>query len=245
MVSFIVYDDDSSRRDLCSKVIKKFLFSTNDYYKIIEFDKYNFAISEKMKHIEGARVYIINVDVSGPNPLNIARKIREDGDFISPIILITNKNKTSVIDDIQNVLFLDIIEMDNNFISNMYNCLKNAHKIVTRHSVYTFSVFDEVYRIPYKDIYFIKKNLKDDSVTIYTKDDSYLHYITVKALEKMLKKDPRFFKAHRSCIINLYNVSSYDKKCNIVVFKNGMTVDLVSRQNKSILAQKLKEYSNV
>ncbi len=244
MVSFIIYDDDVCLRNLYNKIIKKFLYTTTEYYKIIEFEKYNFAISEKMKHIEGARIYIINVDVVGPNPLDLARKIREEGDFTSPIILVTKRYRASVIDDIQNVLFLDILEANKDFVENMLKCLKNAHKIITRHSVYTFSVFDEVYRIPYRDIYFIKKNLRDDSVTIYTKDDSYLHYITVKAIEKLLSKDPRFFKAHRSCIINLYNVSSYDRKCNIVVFKNGMTVNLVSRQNKSILAQKLKEYSN-
>lgn len=243
MVSFIIYDNDTYMRDLYVKIIKKFLYTSLDFYKIYEYDKYNIEVEESLNHIEGARIYVINIDVPGPNPLDIARKIRDRGDFVSPIILITNRDKKLLIENLKNILFLDIISQDDKIVTNLLKSLKDAHRIVTKHSVYTFSAFDEVYRIPYNDIYYIKKNLNDDSVTIYTKDDTYLNYITVKDIEKSLMGDPRFFKSHRSCIINLYNVSSYDRRCNIVVFNNGMKVDLVSRHNKSILAQKLKDIS--
>lgn len=243
MVSFIIYDNDSNMRELYIKIIRKFLYNTSDYYRIYEFDKYNLEVQEKIKHIEGTRIYLINIDVPGPNGLDLARKIRDYGDFISPIILLTSKDKRSIYDNLQNILFLDIIKQDDRIIRNLMISLRDAYKIVTRHSVYTFSAFDEVYRIPYNDIYYIKKNINDDSVTIYTKDDSYLDYITVKGIEKLLK-DPRFFKVHRSCIINLYNVASYDRKGNIVIFNNGMQINLVSRHNKAILAERLKEYSN-
>lgn len=244
MASFIIYDHDYMRRETYIKIIKKFLYTNSDHYEIYEFDKYNSDVQEQIRKIEGPRIYLINVDVPGLSGLDLARRIRMKGDFISPIILLTEKDKSKLADNLQNILFLDLIELNDNIIKPLLISLKDAYRIVTRYCVYTFSVFDEVYRIPYNDIYYIKKNLNDDSVTIYTKDDSYLNYITVKGIEQSLEKDPRFFKAHRSCIINLYNVSTYDRKSNIVVFNNGMHTDLVSRHNKSILAEKLKEYSN-
>lgn len=244
MNSYIIYDHDSDMRDLYIKVIKKFLYTSSDYYKIYEFDKYDSEVEKSIEHIEGTRIYIINIDTPGPSPLDIARQIRDRGDFISPIILITGKKREEIIDKLQNILFLDIIFQDEEFVQNLYRSIKDAYKIVTRHSVYTFSSFDEVYRIPYKDIYYIMKNLNDDSVTIFTKDDTYLNYVTVKAIERTLKEDPRFFKTHRSCIVNLYNVLSYDKKYNVLVFNNGLSTKLISRHNKAILAEKLRAYFN-
>lgn len=239
MVSFIIYDDDKYRKELYMKTIKKFLYPTCDCYKIYEFESYNKETERELKHIEGARVYIIDLDVRGVDPLKIARKVRDNRDFISPIILISSRKKAELLDHLQNILFLDIISEDEKIINNLYKSLCDAYKIINRHSVYTFSIFDEIYRIPYEDINYIIKNINDDSVTIFTKDDTYIDYITVKKLETKLCRDPRFFKSHRSCILNLYNVSFYDRKNNTVVFKDGTKTDLVSRNNRAHLAKKL------
>ncbi len=239
MISLILYDNDKNRREVYIKIVKKFLYKTLDYYKIYEFDRYSLKVEESFKHIGGTKIYIINIDGESPNSLNIARKIRDDGDFNSPIILTTKNAKEKVVDNLQNILFLDIISDDENMIAGIFKSLKDAYNIVKRNDVYTFSAFDEIYRIPYSDINFIMKNINDDSVTIYTKDDTYLDYITVKKLETLLRKDPRFFKSHRSCILNLNNVSSYDKKHNLVIFKDGMTTNLISRHNKMLLSERL------
>ncbi len=245
MVSFIIYDDDIHRRESYVKIIKRFLYTLRDKYRIYEYDKLDSQVQDELKRIEGARIYLINSDVLSQSGLKLARGLRENEDFISPIIFLTSRDKSELMDEIKNILFLDIIKIDDNIVPNLLSSLREAHRIVTRNSVYTFSSFDEVYRIPYNDIYYIAKNLNDDSVTIYTKDDTYLNYITIKKIEDVLKGDPRFFKSHRSCIVNLYNVSSYDKKSNIIIFNNGMSINLVSRQNKSLLSEKLKEFSNV
>ncbi len=244
MVSFIIYDEDAKRRSVYSEVVNRFLFSSSDYFKIYDFDEYNVKTIHALREIEGSRIYLLNIDSERPNGLDLARKIRNSGDFISPIILITAKKRRYIKDRLNNILYLDILEHDEDIVKNLLFSLTDAYKIATRNSVYTFAIFDEVYRVPYNDIYYIKKNNKDDSVTIYTKDDTYIHYITIKALEQELIQDPRFFKVHRSCIVNLYNVSSYDRKNNVIVFKDGTSIDLISRQKKSVLSNRLKEYSN-
>ncbi len=244
MLSFIIYEKDESRRMNYVKIIRNFFYKSKDNYKIYEFSEENSAMLETVRSIEGVRIFLINVDEDSGNGLKFAKRIRHDGDFISPIILLTSKEKETLVDKIQNVLFLDIVKIDDKLVKNLNVNFKEAFKIATRHSVYTFSIFDEVYRIPYNDIYYIMKNSKGDSVTIYTKDDTYTHYVSVKSLEKTLSNDIRFFKSHRSCIVNLYNVTSYDRKDNIVIFKNGSKINLVAKNKKGEMAKRLKNFVN-
>lgn len=244
MLNIIIYEKNEIRKRNYNRIIKNFFYGKNDFYRIYEFDKYTEEMKEQIHKIDGVRIFLINVDDKTSKGLDIARAIRHAGDFISPIVLLTMKDKKDFVDKFQNILFLNIINVDEDLIRELTYSLKDAFKIATRHSVLTFSIFDEVYRIPYNDIYYIKKNVRDDSVTIYTKDDSFLHYASVKSLEKVLMDDVRFFKAHRSCIINLYNVTSYDRKDNIVEFKNGQKIDYVAHTKKSKLSERLKDFSN-
>lgn len=241
MINFIIYDNDGHRKMLFSRIIKTFMFKASNSYKIYEFDETDRDVIKSIKHLDGAKIFIISIDSKGTKPLKIARKIREYNDFSSPIILVSKKNRVDLIEHLQNILFLDIIIEDENVSSKLLNDLKNAFKIINSRAVYQLNIYDEIYRIPYDDINYIIKNINDDSVTIHTKDDTYTEYITVKKLEKILEKDPRFFKSHRSCIINVYNVSLYDRKNNTISFYNGDVINMISRQNKKSLATRLIE----
>lgn len=244
MLSFVLCDSDIKRREIYINVIKRFLYASEDYYTIYEFDKFGPKMQESLEHIEGVKIYLINIDEEDMSGILLAKKIRCKGDFLSPILILTSKGRKCVVDKLRNILYLDIIEIGSKLVDEMLQSLVQAYKIVTRHEAYTFISFDEVYRLPYDDIYYVQKNLNDDSVTIYTKDDTYLNYITIKGVSEQLESDPRFFKVHRSCIINLYKVASFDRKSNTVVFNNGMQINLVSRYNKSRLIDRLRDYSD-
>lgn len=242
MISFVIYERNKDKKDLYIKIIKKFLFDREDHYEIYDYDKYSSEVEEEINHIEGARIYLLNLDSPKDDACVMARRIRQSGDIISPIILLTAHEKSSFIDRLANTLYLDILTTDENIIGSLMSSLKEAHRIVTKYAVYSFSVYDEIFRIPFDDIYYIRKNLNDDSVTIYTKDDTYLNYITIKRIEEILARDPRFFKIHRSCILNIYNVSSYDRKNNVVIFNNGLHINLVSKYKKAALVHRLQEF---
>lgn len=244
MLSFIICEENSEMRTVYSGLIKRFLYTNFDHYKIYEYSRFTLAAEEEISHIEGARIYILNIDTSGPSVIDMARKIREDGDYISPIILLTHRDRASLIDELKHILYLDILPIDGSISMGLLKSLREAYKIVTRHAVYTFTAFDELYRIPYDDINYIVKNSYDDTVTIYTKDDSYLNYITINKIEALLASDNRFFKSHRSCILNLYNVTSYDKKSNTIIFKNGTTTNIISRHKKAELTRRLKGFDD-
>lgn len=242
MVSFIFYGSNNNLKNECVKTIKRFLYTTADCYKIYEFETFNSKIEKELEHIEGVRIYILDLDNPTYDTCTFARKIREKRDIESQIILITERDKSNVLDDLNNILYLDLLTYDDNLEKALMKSINDAYEIVTRHSVYSFSSFDEVYRLPYNDVYIINKNKKSDSVTIYTKDDSYIHNVSLNFVDESLNVDPRFLKVHRSSIINIHKVSFYDVKSNTIYFDNGMQTSLISRDRKSVLIDTLKNF---
>lgn len=241
MLNFVIYEDDKQLRELIGNIIKRFLYTAKDYYVIHAFDNTTPNMMETVKKLEGMKIYIVDADVPVISGIDFARMVRNNGDYTSLILVISLRRPESLVRKLKNILYLDIINKENEFIRNMLLCLSDAYRIAARHEVYTFSIFDELYRIPFDEINYIEKNIHDDSVTLFTKDDSYQNYVTIKRIADELKRDPRFFKSHRSSVINLYNVASYDRKNNRVIFKSGMTTDLIARNRKKLLVEKLEE----
>ena len=97
----------------------------------------------------------------------------------------------------------------------------------------------EIYKIPYKDILFKEKENNLNHSIIYTKNEKIKVNSTIKAIEEQLGS-PRFFKTHRSCIINLDNVTKYQYNKNNIYF-NSIKTSLISRDKKQILKEKLLE----
>lgn len=242
MLSFVVLEKDEGLRGTYVKLIKNFLYGTNEHYNISEFSTYTVDVDKKIEHKKGTCIYIIDVDDETVDMFKVARRIRNRGDLKSQIILVSKGDKEKYIDKLYNVLFLDFIKIDKRLIFRLMRSIKEAYRIITRYEAYAFTAFDEVYGIVYDDIYFVTKNLNEDSVTIFTKDKKYLNYVSLKGIEAELAGDPRFLKVHRSCIINLYHISSYDKKSNTIFFNNGMQTNLVSRHYKAELAKRIKDF---
>ena len=61
---------------------------------------------------------------------------------------------------------------------------------------------------------------------------------TINNLEKKLDST-YFMKTHRSCIVNIYNINNYNYSTNTVNFINDRKIDLIAREKKKILKQKL------
>lgn len=239
MINFVIFEGDTYMRDLYIKIIKKFLYTAHDVYHISEFRDYNMLTKSKLQHLEGKRIYLINTEIPGIDGFDLARQIRTNGDLTSPIIMISQKGKKYSIKKSKFAMILNVVEQNDKLIPELLKSIEEAYRITTIHSTLTFSFFDEIYRVPYDDIYYIEKNLNDDTITVNTKDDTYTDYTSIKRLHEKLKDDPRFFKCHRSCIVNLYKVASYNCKDNIITFDNGTTLSMISRDFKPLLAKRL------
>ena len=241
MISFIVICENAQLMDLLIKIIKKFLYTSHDYYKIHEFNSYNSLTLNNLKKIEGKRIYVIASELTNINCFDLARKVRDNLSVSDPIILVTPKGKKFSAKALNNTLIMSVVEQNRQFLRDMFNALEKAYIISTKYNTLSFSSFDEVYRLPYDDIYYIEKDIHDDTITVYTKDDSYTHYISIKNMATKLSDDVRFFKTHRSCIINIFKVSSFNCKENLIIFDNDMTINLVAKDKKRKLVDRLKK----
>ena len=170
--------------------------------------------------------------------LELARKIRNNGDWTSQIIVITTYVEYKNLGFTNRLLMLDFISKFSNINENLKLSLKVALNILNRQSALSFKYNSEIFQILYNDIYYIEKNLNNNDSTIVTKNNTYTIKCSINKLMETLSNDPRFFKSHRSCIINLNNVISFDIDSNIIKFKNK-EINLVSRDKKKKLKDKI------
>ena len=97
------------------------------------------------------------------------------------------------------------------------------------------------YRIEYRQIIYIEKEQDSKRCIIRTKDGKQLIPGSLNEVEKKL--DNRFFKTHKSLIVNLDEIALYEIKENKITFKNGEVTYLISRNKKKELIENVYQYS--
>ena len=131
------------------------------------------------------------------------------------------------------------------FISKFYNCeenlketLKLAYEIVSGHASLNFQYNGEHLQIPYNDILYIEKNVDDAYSTVVTRSERIRIKQAIGIIEEELTKDPRFFRSHRSCVVNLDNITSVKLK-DCTIFFGKLETPLLSRDKKRELKIRL------
>ncbi len=238
MINFVLYEDGKEMRERYKKIILKLIGPNNNNFKIIEIDKYNQEAEKKLSNIVGNKIYLLDVEVPGKSGLDLARKIRNDGDWDSQIIVITSHEQYSNIGYTSKLLMLDFISKYSNIEKELKETLGVAVGIFTKQKSITFTLNGELYKIPYNQILYIEKSLNNNNCKIVTNDGEYFTRDTIQHLEEILSNDQRFMKTHRSCIVNLSNVSSIDLANNIIFFPNKQ-IDLIARNKKRELKERL------
>ena len=133
---------------------------------------------------------------------------------------------------------LDFISKYSDIEKELRETLGVAVGIFTKQKSITFTLNGELYQIPYNQILYIEKSLNNNNCKIVTNDGEYFTRDTIQHLEETLSNDQRFMKTHRSCIVNLSNVSSVDLANNIIFFPNKQ-IDLIARNKKRELKERL------
>lgn len=241
MINFIIYEDEDKMSNIYKDAIHYFFGNKQQCYKIIEFKKYKNNLIEEINKIEGKKIFILDIEVPGKTGLELAREIRDSGDWLSPLIVITTYEHLKTEGLNGKMLMLDFISKKDNMIDNLKSAIMTAYRIIASYKTISFKQKGEIFQILYDSILYIEKNLNDNYVTIVTKYDSITIKGSINNITNYLIEDPRFMKTHRSCIVNLLNIKSYDITNNIIKFETK-SIGLVSRNKKKELKQKLCEY---
>ena len=239
-MNFIIYEDEKDYAKRYKNVINKLLMATNLNYDIIEFNEYNEKTEDALEKIDGSKTYILDIEVTGKNGLELARQIRKTGDWTSPIIIVTSHDEFKTVGYTAKILMLNFISKSGELEKQLADSLETALEINMANKALRYTNKGELYNIPYQEILYIEKSLNDNTSNIVTKSHIYNIRKTIKELEEELSNTIDFFKTHRSCIVNLKNVKHIDFENNIIKFVNKK-IDLISRSNKKALKERLKE----
>lgn len=232
MINFLIYEKDLELKSYYEMIILNLLGNRQENFKIIN------CLCDFQKNCE-RNIYILSSDNMN-KILDIAKDIRESGDWTSQIIIISNIDNIKRSTFSNRLLILDYINYDDDLNENLKRSICTAYKILTKKKTLNFHFNGETYRIPYQNILYIEKGNNLNYCTIYTiHNNEYVIKDTINNLEEKLDS-AYFMKTHRSCIVNLYNIIHYNYADNIISFENKQ-IDLVAREKRQILKSKLIE----
>lgn len=243
MINFVIYEDEKKFREKYISIILKLIGGMKVAYRIHEFEKYEPTTIKKIKQITGKKIYILDIEVPGKSGLDLAREIRNDGDWLSPMIIVTTHDHLKNTAFTSKMLMLDFISKFYKCEENLKETLKLSLNIIENHKSLNFQYNGELIQIPYDDILFIEKNVEDLYSTVVTKSERVIIKKTISSIEEELKKDPRFFRTHRSCIVNIDKVTSIElREC--IIHLGNIETPLLSRDKKSELKMRLGKISS-
>lgn len=233
MIDFIMVEDNLCYINESKKIIDKVMMSYDIDYDFMVYDKYRKELLNK----DNFKIYIVSYK---KDSIELIKYIREELDDWKSLIIILYRNK----DDKEKVLkenlfILDYVNKRKYFkeklLRNIQICLKNYDQ---RPNSLKYTYKNILYNIEFNKIIYIEKEQDNKRCIIYTKNKKYYIPGTLNNIIKLL--DNRFIKSSRSYIINTEQVSSYDIKRNILIFKNKIKLDCISRNNKKCIINCLR-----
>lgn len=237
VLNFIVCDDEKEFRELIINEIDKFMMNYDIEYNKYEYDSYEEEFEATARKELGFKVYFFDIKTKNGSGLDAARFIREELDDWNSIIIIVTAFAEYRYEALSNRLYL----LD--FISKFDNCkakLKETLKIIykqynSREKCLSYEYNYTLYKIELKNIIFIEKEQDSKRCIIHATYGTFKAPFTLNAITKHL--DKRFLKVHKSLILNVDKIMTYNTKENEVLFVNGMSTNLISRSGKKELIE--------
>ena len=87
-----------------------------------------------------------------------------------------------------------------------------------------------IYTIPLSDILYVTKESNDRKCIIKTANSEFKINLTLKEVVELC--DNKLIQTHRSCFVNMDRVRMIDKRENVIVFDNGLSIDMLSSTYK-------------
>lgn len=230
MIKFVVCDDEQFFVNNVSNIIDKLFMGNNIEYSVDKFSGYNKQFEKLINMEMAAKIYILDIEMkNGISGLDIARLIRKK-DWNSIIIMVTSHTELGYEALKSQVMLLDFISKYDDCNKNLERTLRLAVKQVSEKKTISIKSNGMLYRIYLKDIIYIVKDTVDRKCIVKT---TYNEIVANKTLSEIIDMlDHRFYLTHRSCVVNTDEIAKVDFNSNVIHFKNGEKIDLISRDRK-------------
>ena len=235
MINFIIYEDEVYFYKLYKTIIHKFMGTSDDSYKIYHFKEYSDKMMEFIKNLSGQNLYILDIEVKGKSGIDLAREIRKYKRTMDDQIIIATAHQDLVENAFhRKLLMVDFISKFDALEERLIGAFREIYISFNESKVLSYKKDGEIIRIPYKDILFIEKNKYEDCLYIETHDNRYKYKANIAKVEKILADDKRFFKTHRSCIVNVYEITKLNTSVPVIWFKDKYTNCLARDKKKEL-----------
>lgn len=210
--------------DLCLKC------ATNDPYKILDI----------IPQTNGVGLYFLDIDLHAQiNGLSLAQKIRKL-DSRGFIVFVTSHSEMAYMTFTYKVEAMDFIIKDpsSNIQQKMHQCIIDAYLRYSspynqEQKTFTFSNFGKEYCIPFHEIIYFETSDNIHKVLLHTENRLIEFQGKLKEIEDVL--DERFYRCHRSFIINRQKIKEINLKEHIIIMSNDAVCYASGKLIKSLL----------
>lgn len=225
MINFIICDDNLEMRNNVLEVVATFMASKDLNYKTYVYEDYNDDFMKIVNQKLNFKIYILDIEAPTRTGIDVARIIRHK-DEDSAIIFITGHEELGPRLLSKDITFLAFINKFDDYRSRLKRNIQKAITTLEKQKMLRFKDHNVLYAIPFHDILYIMKDSLGRKTIIVTEFHEFKVYKSLSYFQEIL--DQKFIQTHRACLINTNRVISINKKNRIVVFDNGMQVDLIS-----------------
>lgn len=197
------------------------------------------TILEKVKETEDVGIYFLDIaletDMTG---LTLAQEIRKY-DPRGFIIFVTTHSEMSYMTFIYKLEALDFILKDNpeELGKRVYECILKANQRYASannkvQANYSVKVNDKVFTVDYDDILFFETSPNVHKIILHCRNRQMEFLGKIKEIEKEV--DGRFYRCHRSFLVNRDNIREIDFQNRVIYMVNGDECLLSTRMMKGL-----------
>ena len=242
MLNVFICEDNTIERNKFKKIIKDIIMIENLDMDVSLSTGNPEDILSYLDNNSVSGLYFLDIDLKNKiNGLKLAEKIREY-DPRGFIVFVTTHAEMSYLTFIYKVEAMDYIIKDNypNIRKRIHECILNANKkfsskVTDLQKNLTLKLEDKIISIEFDNILFIETSQTIHKIILHAKDRNIEFYSKMKDIEEKL--DNRFYRCHRSYLINKDNIKEINKNERIVYMTNDEECLISTRLLKGLLRE--------
>ncbi|MDO5410310.1 MAG: LytTR family DNA-binding domain-containing protein [Lachnospiraceae bacterium] len=239
MVHVYICEDNKNQLNILEDYVKKSIVIEDLDMALVLATENPYALLEKAEASESTGLYFLDIDLhTDLNGLELAQKIRKI-DSRCFIVFITSHSEMSYLTFQYKVEALDFILKDRpkEIQTRIRECLLNAmeryqsscNKIS---KVFTITLDQHITTVELDEILYFKTCYNIHHIFLCAKNRCIEFTAQMKEIQEQL--DNRFYRSHRSCIINKQQVQEVDFSKGIIYMKNGDICPLSVRMKRGL-----------
>ena len=239
MLKIYICEDIEVQRDKIQQVIENIVLMEDLDMELCCVSDNPHKILEKVKETEDVGIYFLDIDLGADmTGLALAQEIRKY-DPRGFIIFITAHSEMSYMTFIYKLEALDFILKDapEELGKRVYECILKANqrfasannKVQANFSV---KVNEKVFTVDYDEILFFETSPNVHKIILHCKNRQMEFLGKIKEIEKEV--DGRFYRCHRSFLVNKDNIREIDFHNRVIYMVNGDECLISSRMMKGL-----------